>query len=178
MDAGQYYGFNKTFRDPDTSYPHKNNDLVVDGQFKTGKSDADENKEQMYKNLEPFAKNSLYELFATEWLEVEENGSVYVPEGTKCNSFGILRIKTTSSDINVETRKNRRDQRIGFKDGGENRINLSYTGDDPLKQEYFDNMQTDVLIILGFARPWKGTFNHFAIKRCTLIAVGIVYPIQ
>ena len=56
MDVGQYYGFNKTFGDPDTCYPHKNNDLVVDEQFKTGTSDTDENKEQMYKNLEPFAK--------------------------------------------------------------------------------------------------------------------------
>ena len=178
MDAGQYYGFNKTFRDPDTSYPHKNNDLVVKEQFKKGTSDTDENWVQMYKNLEPFSKNSVHELFATDRLEVENDGKVYVPEGTNCNSFGILRIKNEPSNINVETRTKGRKPKISFKDGGENRINLSYTGDDPLKQEYFDNMQTDVLIILGFARPWKGTFNHFAIKRCTLIAVGIVYPIQ
>ena len=43
MDVGQYYGFDKTFRDPDTSYPHKNNDLVVKEQFKKGTSDTHEN---------------------------------------------------------------------------------------------------------------------------------------
>ena len=87
MDAGQYYGFNKTFRDPDTSYPHKNNDLVVREQFKKGTSDTDENWVQMYKNLEPFSKNSVHELFATDRLVVENDGRVYVPEGTNCNSF-------------------------------------------------------------------------------------------
>jgi len=55
MDAGQYYGFNKTFRDPDTSYPHKKNDLVVKEQFKKGTSDTDENWVNMFKNLEPFS---------------------------------------------------------------------------------------------------------------------------
>ena len=84
MDAGQYYGFDKTFRDPDTSYPHKNNDLVVKEEFKKGMSDTDENWVQMYKNLEPFSKNSVHELFATDRLEVENDGKVYVPEGTNC----------------------------------------------------------------------------------------------
>ena len=85
-----------------------------------------------------------------------------------------MRIKTKSSNIIIETRTSRNNPRIAFKDASETSINLSYTGDDSLKQEYFDNMQTDILIIVGFARPWKGTFNQFPVKRCYLIAVGIV----
>ena len=175
MDVGQYYGFNKAFRDPDTCYPHKNNDLVVDGQFKTGKSDTDENKEQMYKNLEPFAKKSLHELFANEGLEVEYNGRVYELERTNCNSFGILRIKNEPYNINVETRTKGRKPKISFKDRNETFINLSYTGDDVVTQECFD-VQTDVLMIVGFGRPWEGNKKiPFPIERCYLIAVGIVY---
>ena len=87
MDVGQYYGFDKTFRDPDTSYPHKNNDLVVKEQFKKGTSDTDENWVQMYKNLEPFSKNSVHELFATDKLEVENDGKSLCTRRNKLQFF-------------------------------------------------------------------------------------------
>ena len=175
MEIGQYYGFNQTFRNPDTNYPHQNDDLVVKEQFKKGKSDTHENWVQMFKSLEPFSKNSLYELFATDRLEVENDGRVYVPEGTNCNSFGILRIQIKSSNLNVETKTFGKKPRLRFKDGNETFINLSYTGDWILTQECFD-VQTDILMIIGFGRPWEGNKKiPFPIKRCDLIAVGIVY---
>ena len=175
MNAGQYYGFNKTFRDPDTSYPHKNNDLVVKEQFKKGTSDTHENQAKMYKDLAPFSKSSLHELFASDRLEVENDGKVYVPEGTNCNSFGILRIKNEPFNINVEIRTKGRKPKISFKDRNETFINPSYTGDDVVTKECFD-LQIDVLMIVGFGRPWEGNKKiPFPIKRCYLIAVGIVY---
>ena len=65
--------------------------------------------------------------------------------------------------------------RLRFKDGNETFINLSYTGDWILTQECFD-VQTDILMIIGFGRPWEGNKKiPFPIKRCDLIAVGIVY---
>ena len=175
MDSGQYYGFDKTFCNPDTSYPHKNNDLVVKEQFKKGTSDTDENWVNMFKNLEPFSKNSVHELFATDRLVVENDGRVYVPEGTNCNSFGIMRIEIQPSNLKLETKTFGKKPRLRFKDGNETFINLSYTGDDVVTQECFD-LQTDVLMIVGFGRPWEGNKKiPFPIKRCYLIAVGIVY---
>ena len=70
----------------------------------------------------------------TNW-KLRMTEKVYVPEGTNCNSFGILRIKNEPSNINVETRTKGRKPKISFKDRNETFINLSCTGDDVVTQE-------------------------------------------
>ena len=110
----------------------------------------------------------------TNW-KLRMTEKVYVPEGTNCNSFGILRIKIQPSNLKLETKNFGKKPRLRFKDRNETFINLSYTGDDVVTQECID-LQTDVLMIVGFGRPWEGNKKiPFPIKRCYLIAVGIVY---
>ena len=44
MKVGGYYGFEKTFKNPETQYPHKNNDIVVKNKVRSGGSDPMENR--------------------------------------------------------------------------------------------------------------------------------------
>jgi len=49
--------------------------------------------DQLYQHLERFVKNSIFEIFNEEILEVGGNGKSYVLDGTNCDSFGILKAK-------------------------------------------------------------------------------------
>ena len=68
--------------------------------------------------------------------------------------------------------------RIKFRDGRKNYFNLSWTSEDSL-EKYQDllqtNKETEVLVILGLGRPWSGDFK-FHVKRCYILAIGILSP--
>ena len=98
-------------------------------------------------------------------------GENYVLDGTKCNSYGILRIKMES--LSFETGQK---SRIKFRDAKKSYFNLSWTSETPL-EKYQNDFQTykekEVLVILGLGRPWSGDFQ-FVVKRCYILAVGII----
>ena len=112
-------------------------------------------------------KYSVTEIFPTC------KGESYILDGTNCNSFGILQIKIESLSFEISKKS-----RIKFRDGRKNYFNLSWTSEDSL-EKYQDllqtNKETEVLVILGLGRPWSGDLK-FHVKRCYILAVGILTP--
>ena len=111
-------------------------------------------------------KYSLTEIFPTC------KGESYILDGTNCNSYGILCIKMESLSFEISQKS-----RIKFRDGRKNYFNLSWTSQDSL-EKYKDLPQTEknteVLVILGLGRPWSGGDLKFNVKRCYILAVGIL----
>ena len=99
-------------------------------------------------------------------------GESYILDGTNCNSYGILCIKIESLSFEISQKS-----RIKFRDGRKNYFNLSWTSQDSL-EKYKDLPQTEktreVLVILGLGRPWSGGDLKFNVKRCYILAVGIL----
>ena len=100
-------------------------------------------------------------------------GESYILDGTNCNSYGILCITIESLSFEISKKP-----RIKFRDGRKNYYNLSWTSEDSL-EKYQDllqaNKEREVLIILGLGRPWSGDLK-FHVKRCYILAVGILTP--
>ena len=99
-------------------------------------------------------------------------GESYILDGTNCNSYGILSIKMESLSFEISQKS-----RIKFRDGRKNYFNLSWTSEDSL-EKYQDLLETkketEVLVILGLGRPWSGGDLKFNVKRCYILAVGIL----
>ena len=166
MQVGGFYGFKKTFRNPKTDYPHKSNDIVVTEELKVGSSEPRSNLKKMYEHLLPFAKTSIKEIF-NDKLTIQENGKCYAFEGTKCESFGILKVEAKSLAFGFDTK------RLKFSDSTNQTFDISWTSiEDLARAKEKVNCGTDVLIILGLARPWNANGN-FSRPRCYLLAIGL-----
>ena len=162
MQVGSFYGFKKTFRNPSTDYPHKSNDIVVAEELKEGSF----TQEAMYEHLLPFAKTSVNEIF-NDMLTIQDNGKCYVHEGTKCESFGIVKVKSKSISYDKP--------RLNFSDATNQTFNLSWTSSEDLdsaKERVACGTDNDLLIIVGLGRPWDYD-GFFQRPRCYLIAIGL-----
>ena len=165
MQVGAFYGFKKTFRNPSTDYPHKSNDIVVAEELKEGSF----TQEAMYGHLLPFAKTSVNEIF-NDMLTIQNNGKCYVHEGTKCESIGIIKVKSKSISFETECKP-----RLNFSDATNQTFDLSWTSSEDLnsaKEKVACGTDNDILIIVGLCRPWDGN-GSFPRPRCYMIAIGL-----
>ena len=186
LEVGSFYGFKQAYRDPDTKYPHKNDDFVVDQQFKIGGQD----EEDMFTILKKYAENDLSDLFhgklVFDYNQIEKHYKAYVTEGVDCPSYGILRLKVCNVKFH-QMGKKKVQQFLRVKDGKGKIIKLSWTSLDHLGLNDFSDLKEEkqgiekispneeVLIFVGLARGWTGFGQWKENPRCYSIALGISF---
>ena len=106
LDLAKWYSFNAYRTQTDiTALPHSNNDVVV-----TNKYDEGFPEEDLYKLLEPFAEESVQDVFGTS--------NKYISKGSDRPSLGV--IKTQKKNLKIT--ENGRKKRIWFSG-----MDMSYT---------------------------------------------------
>lgn len=150
----------KTEADFKTSYPHRNEDMLVEKDHVVVVS---ENTEWSPKSLLPLAKTNILDVFSMQL--VRENK--YFLENTKCPSVGVFLTKENHLRV-YTTDENKRRVRV---DNGRIRY------DWPLTALQWDELQTagnrNCIVILGLARPWKGFKNQLKTPVCYILVIGI-----
>lgn len=187
-----YYGFKGYFRSKEyfnrqlvfecgTPYPHRINDLMVEPVIKLGNCDILDNVLDLYSLIIPYSKESLEEIFAPAEMNFTSTNRCYLYEGSKCPSFGVLRISLSLLEFNLENEDKK--PRLCFWDKGMNkRCNLSWTsyenfGDkiDKAREISRNSIDDEALVLIGFGRGWRGKGNMLSEKMCFLLAIGLIF---
>ena len=89
MEVGKTYQFQEVLEDVETEYPHKNDDfLVKSDEVNEVQSDS---TRSLYQQLHFLSQPTLVSLFGQNVVVDPNSHKVYVNEGEKCASYGILR---------------------------------------------------------------------------------------
>ena len=173
MTVGAFYGFQNVYRDPTTSLPHKNNDLIVTNEYKCGEANPYDNLEDCYKWMSQMKLvcNTIAEIFPK--MIFPERSTPYVVEGENSQSVGILKVKLKNLQFYQKMEYGKEKLRVKITDSEERTVDVSWTSYAiPDVEDSEDDPESNALILLGLARGWDRD-KKWPEKRCCLLAIGL-----
>ena len=196
MKVAGYYGFKGHYENTEhfngglvfnsySEFPHKINDLVVDPIVKPGNCDILDNLLDLYDLLKPYSMIKVEDIFCSAKIICTSTGRCYINEGSKCASFGILRINLSLLEFNIENENKK--PRLCFSDTITNqRYNLSWTSHESLSDKKDrareickSFMDDEALLLIGLGRGWRGKGEMLLSQRkCFLLAIGLLLSNQ
>ena len=165
-----------------TEYPHQINDLVVDPVIKPGGCDLLDNLLDLYMLLRPYSMTRIRDIFAPATIICTSQGRCYINEGSKCASFGILKISLSFLKFSLESDEKK--PRLSFWDQSINaNCDLSWTSHIPLNEKEQEakeicknTIDDEALLLIGLGRGWLGKGEtKFSERRCYLLALGLIF---
>ena len=163
LQIGEEYLFER--RDPlYISYPHQEDNIFVKYIEPTGSVDV----EQLYDILIDYSHPTVKEVFGNR---DEFNGEYFV-EHTRCPSAGIYKCKRKNLNIPYNADQHERKCEI-TEDGRKKPFSFRVTAvNDELPAVAFED---DVLVMLGLAKPYRGSSCQYNTKwRCYILVIGFV----
>ena len=162
LQIGEQHLFKRSRDILDISHPHRQDNVFVNHIQATGSVDDD----QLYDILIDYSHPTVKEVFGNR---DEFNGDYFV-EHTRCPSAGIYKCKRKNLNIMCNADQNERRCEI-TEDGRQKPFNFRITAvNDELPAVAFED---DVLVMLGLAKPYRGSSCQYNTKwRCYILVIG------